>query len=73
MFIATPQDDCESPWTKSMPTPLILNRLIVLAKEAHKVFEAQLTYPSDDFDYKVSNMNFVFEYIIVTSIIKNEL
>ncbi|XP_071171681.1 nucleolar protein 6-like isoform X2 [Mytilus edulis] len=42
MFISTPQDRFQSVWTKKHPTPMILQRLVILATECLQIIESQI-------------------------------
>ena len=42
MFISTPQDKFQSIWTRKQPTAMILQRLVILAKECLSVLESQM-------------------------------
>ncbi|KAJ8304133.1 hypothetical protein KUTeg_017716 [Tegillarca granosa] len=53
MFISTPYDKYSSHWTKKSPSSLILQRLVILARESLNVLEKQLQIfrpPIEDYD-----------------------
>ena len=54
MYISTPYDQPHSPWTKHKPQAPALQRLILLARESHRILTEQLQKTTLDTDYKVT-------------------
>jgi len=46
MFISSPVDRMSQLWTKRRPTAAVLQRIALLAHEAHTLFQQQLQQPA---------------------------
>jgi len=54
MFISSPVDRSSQLWTKRKPTAPVLQRIALLAQEAHSVLQQQLEHMVHKSDFKVT-------------------
>jgi len=54
MFISSPVDRMSQLWTKRKPTAAVLQRIAMLAQEAHTVLQHQLQHTVHKSDFKVT-------------------
>jgi len=63
LFISSPVDRLSQLWTKRKPTAPLLQRIALLAHEAHSVLQQQLEHAVQKSDFKVAN--YLLKYLHV--------
>ena len=69
MFISSPVDRMSQLWTKRKPTAAVLQRIAMLAQEAHLLVQQQLQHAVHRSDFKVISTRVNYFHMLTVAVI----